>query len=71
MLYLIIMAEKIPVHVHCPACGKSIPVGESVCSEDCKQKYQSFITKKRIMMYIVLALMAAFTALIVVSSLKG
>lgn len=65
------MAEKIPAHAHCPMCGKSIPVGESVCSEDCKQKYQNFMKKKRWMMYAVLGLMAAFTALIIVSGFKG
>ena len=64
------MAEKIPAHVHCPMCGKSIPVEEGFCSKDCKEKYQGIMSKKRWMMYIILGLMAAFTALILVSGFK-
>jgi len=47
------MANAVPPHNHCMMCMKSIPVSETLCSEECKQKYQKMMKKKR---YLVLAM---------------
>jgi len=62
------MAEKIPQHVHCNMCWKAIPVGETFCSDECREKYQAMKKKGRILWYIMLFLIVAFSVLILVSS---
>ena len=47
-LVLIFMAEKISPHNHCHMCMKAIPVGEKLCSEECRQKYTTLIKRRRI-----------------------
>jgi predicted nucleic acid-binding Zn ribbon protein len=42
------MAEKISPHNHCHMCMKVIPVGEKLCSEECRQKYTTLIKRRRI-----------------------
>ena len=61
---LIIMAEKIPPHVHCNMCWKAIPVDEKFCSDECKQKYQMVRKKTKVLWYFILFLMAAFAVMI-------
>ena len=58
------MAEKIPQHVHCHVCWKAIPVGETFCSDECKQRYQKLMRTKRLFFYIFIGLMAALLAVI-------
>jgi len=53
------MVEKIPQHTHCQMCGKAIPVNETLCSEECKQKYQSILKKRRRYVYIMYAAIIA------------
>ena len=48
MMGLIYMANVVPPHNHCLMCMKSIPVSETLCSEDCKQKYQKMMKRKRL-----------------------
>jgi len=50
------MAEKVGQHTHCQICGKAIPMSETLCSDECKQKYQGMIKKRKILMYIMYAL---------------
>jgi len=50
------MAEKVAQHTHCQICGKAIPISETLCSEECKEKYQGMIKKRKILMYIMYAL---------------
>ncbi|MFW6120408.1 MAG: DUF2116 family Zn-ribbon domain-containing protein [Petrotogales bacterium] len=50
------MVEKVGQHAHCQICGKAIPVSENLCSEECKQKYQSMVKKRKMLMYIMYAL---------------
>lgn len=47
-LVLIFMAEKISPHNHCHMCMKAIPVGEKLCSEECRQKYTTLTKRRRI-----------------------
>jgi len=63
---MIIMAEIIPQHTHCHMCGKSIPVGETLCSEECKQKFQSLVKRRKIFLYLMYIMLAAFIIIIVV-----
>jgi predicted nucleic acid-binding Zn ribbon protein len=63
---MINMAEIIPQHTHCHMCGKSIPVGETLCSEECKQKFQSLVKRRKIFLYLMYIMLAAFIIIIVV-----
>jgi predicted nucleic acid-binding Zn ribbon protein len=62
------MAEKVSPHAHCMMCGKSIPVNETLCSEDCRQKYTSMAKRRRLMMYVWLFLIAALVVMILVGT---
>ncbi len=53
------MVEKVAQHTHCQICGKAIPISESLCSEECKQKYQSLMKKRKLYVYIMYAAAAA------------
>jgi predicted nucleic acid-binding Zn ribbon protein len=63
---MIIMAELIPQHTHCHMCGKSIPVGETLCSEECKQKFQSLVKRRKLILYLMYGMLAALIVIIVV-----
>ncbi|MCD6468321.1 MAG: DUF2116 family Zn-ribbon domain-containing protein [Thermoplasmata archaeon] len=55
------MDETVPQHKHCPVCGKAIPLEEAFCSEECKQKYQQMLKRRRqllFLMYIMLFIAA-------------
>jgi len=62
------MAESIPQHSHCQMCGKSIPFKEMLCSEECKQKYQKLVKRRKLLVYLMYGILAA---LIVVFVLYG
>ncbi|MEA2055821.1 MAG: DUF2116 family Zn-ribbon domain-containing protein [Candidatus Thermoplasmatota archaeon] len=53
------MAEKIPQHAHCQVCGKAVPVSETLCSEECKQKYEALVKKRKMMVYLMYGLIGA------------
>ena len=65
------MAEKIPQHYHCQICGKAIPISETLCSDECKEKYKAFLKKKKTTTLVMFALLAAFCAMILISSIIG
>ena len=50
------MAERVTQHTHCQICGKAIPISETLCSEECKQKYQTMVKKRKMLVYIMYAL---------------
>ena len=62
------MVEKVPQHSHCQICGKAIPISEMLCSEECKQKYNSLIKKRKMIAYIMYALIAVVIIVILLSS---
>jgi predicted nucleic acid-binding Zn ribbon protein len=47
-------------------CGKSIPFGETLCSEECKQKYQTLLKRRKIIVYIMYGMIAALIVIVVV-----
>lgn len=61
------MAESVPQHAHCHMCGKSIPYKETICSEECKQKFQSVLRRRKLLVYLMYGLLAAVIVIIVVS----
>lgn len=61
------MSESIPPHAHCQICGKAIPVLETFCSEECKQKYDSMMKKRKLMVYAMYALIAVIVILFMLS----
>ena len=62
------MAEKIPQHSHCQVCGKAIPFSETLCSDECKEKYNSLVKRRKLFLYFMYA--AIFVAFIVMIFLK-
>jgi len=52
------MVEKVAQHTHCQMCGKAIPITETLCSDECKQKYQTMVKKRKMLVYVMYALIA-------------
>jgi predicted nucleic acid-binding Zn ribbon protein len=59
------MSESIPPHSHCQICGKATPVSETICSEECKQKYHNMIKKRKLIVYAMYALIAMIIILLI------
>jgi predicted nucleic acid-binding Zn ribbon protein len=66
MVKLIIMTGNIPQHAHCLMCGKSVPFGETLCSEECKQKYQTLTKRRKLIVYLMYGMLAALIVIFVV-----
>jgi len=62
------MPEKIPQHTHCPICGKAIPISESFCSDECKQKYQQMLKKRKMLVYVMYATIIFIIVVFILSS---
>ena len=60
------MAGNIPQHAHCHMCGKSIPINETICSEDCRQRYQTLLRRRKLMVYFMNGMLAALIVVIVI-----
>ncbi len=65
------MAEKIQQHTHCQMCGKAIPVKEALCSEDCKEKYQNLLKKRKKTLYLLYGMILIFFIVIIASVILG
>ncbi len=61
------MTEKILQHKHCNICGKAIPVDETFCSDECKEKWNAMVKKRKMMMYIMYGMILVFIVLILFS----
>lgn len=61
-------AQRIPQHRHCLICYKAIPSKETLCSDECEEKYQAIERKRKNYMYIMYALFA-FVILMVIFTL--
>lgn len=60
------MAEKVGQHTHCQICGKAIAVTETLCSEECKQRYQGMLKKRKYLLYLMYGLMGVFIIMLLV-----
>ena len=63
------MVEKVAQHTHCQICGKAIPISETLCSEECKQRYQTMVKKRKILVYVMYGLIAFILVLYLYSSI--
>jgi len=61
------MVERVSPHGHCQMCGKSVPVGENLCSEDCKQRYNAVLKRRKLIVYFMYGLLAALIVVILLS----
>ncbi|HHH78183.1 MAG TPA: DUF2116 family Zn-ribbon domain-containing protein [Thermoplasmatales archaeon] len=50
--------ERIPQHSHCQICGKAIPYGEIVCSDECREKYDQLVKKRKMYIYLMYGALA-------------
>jgi predicted nucleic acid-binding Zn ribbon protein len=64
------MVERVAQHTHCQICGKTIPISETLCSDECKQKYHSMIKKRKMLIYIMYALIFVIIGMVLISNLN-
>jgi predicted nucleic acid-binding Zn ribbon protein len=62
------MVEKVGQHTHCHICGKAIQADETLCSDECKQKYQGMLKKRKLWLYLMWALILGTVAIIIGTS---
>jgi len=58
------MGDNIPQHSHCQMCGKAIPVTETLCSDDCRQKYYALVRKRKLLVYLMYGLIFAIVIIL-------
>jgi predicted nucleic acid-binding Zn ribbon protein len=70
---MINMVEKIPQHMHCQICGKAITASETetMCSEECKQRYQSLTKRRKFWVYIMYVLIFVMIAVLFIAPMLG
>ena len=59
------MAENVPQHTHCHVCMKAIPLGEALCSEECRQKYRSMLRRRKLMLYFMYGMLVALLVVVI------
>lgn len=64
------MTEKIPQHTHCQICGKAIAGEETMCSDECKQRYESMIKRRKWLSYILYGSMIFIVIILLLSGMK-
>lgn len=63
------MTEKVDQHTHCHMCGKVIPISETLCSNDCKDKYQKMVKRRKMFVYLMYVVIFFIVALFFVQSM--
>jgi predicted nucleic acid-binding Zn ribbon protein len=48
-------------------CGKPISMGETLCSDECKNKYQSMSKRRRFLLYLMYAMLAILVAVFLIT----
>jgi predicted nucleic acid-binding Zn ribbon protein len=63
------MVEKIPQHMHCQICGKAILSSdtETMCSDECKQRYQRLTKRRKLWVYIMYVLIFVMIAVLFIA----
>ena len=64
------MVEKVAQHTHCQICGKAIPISETLCSEECKQRYQTMVKKRKMLVYVMYGLIAFILVLFLFGNMQ-
>lgn len=65
------MAEKVGQHTHCNMCGKAIPVSETLCSEECKEKFNKMVKKRKTLVYVMYVFIFIILGLFIISNMTG
>lgn len=60
---------RIPPHEHCKVCGKAIPIGREICSNECREKDRKAHTRAKRMTRIYTLSFIVLMILIVIFSL--
>jgi len=63
------MTEKLLQHAHCSVCSRAVKFGDTTCSEECKQKMEGEVKKRKRLMYIMYGAMAFFLLMLFVPNL--
>jgi predicted nucleic acid-binding Zn ribbon protein len=63
------MSEKVDQHTHCQICGKVIPISETLCSIECKEKFQNMVKKRKMFVYIMYAIIFFIVAIFFIQSM--
>jgi predicted nucleic acid-binding Zn ribbon protein len=63
------MDNKVNQHTHCHMCGKVIPISETLCSKDCKDKYQNMVKRRKMFVYLMYAIIFFIIALFFVQNI--
>jgi len=50
------MSEIVPQHSHCQICRKTIPISETLCSGECKNKFHSMLKKRKLLVWAMYAI---------------
>ena len=50
------MSESVPQHSHCQICGKTIPISETLCSDECKTKYRTLLKRRKLVIWAMYAI---------------
>jgi len=61
------MSDLIKQHSHCQICGKAIPVSETFCSQECKDKYSVMMKRRKILVYAMYGLIGIILVIILMS----
>ena len=59
--------DTIVQHLHCPVCGKAVPPDEEFCSEECEERMNNLVKKRKLVNYIWLAIIMAFMFILFLS----
>jgi predicted nucleic acid-binding Zn ribbon protein len=65
------MAEKVGQHTHCNMCGKAIPLSETLCSDECRKKFNTMVKKRKTLVYIMYFFIFVILALFLVTTMTG
>jgi predicted nucleic acid-binding Zn ribbon protein len=63
------MVEKVSQHTHCQICGKAIPFTETLCSNECKEKYKTMVKKRKTLLIVMYILIFFILALFLVQNI--
>jgi predicted nucleic acid-binding Zn ribbon protein len=61
------MSEIVPQHSHCQVCGKTIPISETLCSEECKNKFHSMLKKRKLLIWAMYAIIGIIFVIFIFS----
>ena len=63
--------NKIPPHKHCLNCGIAIPPDKTFCSKKCENEWNAMIKRKKMNMYIWMAMIGILLIILVASAMGG